>query len=176
MAILFAAMLLARNKDPENEVALKPSAEAIPSHEIRRAPFNKHWFALSMTSASVLLAAFTVWDVLLPSVALRRANTLYDQGQPAGQAYKKAIGTGRYHPQAHANYANALLQQDELEEARRQLQQALKGQDTADLHLALGYIHLEQGNKTLAHKHLQAATHRWPKNQTAQQYLQQAQP
>jgi len=144
------------------------------SNGIDSVPNQTKWIqTVAATTTTLFLAAFTTYDTLLPSIALRHANTLHNQNQPTNQAYEKAINTGRYHSPAHANYANDLLQQGNLTEARNQLEQALKSQDTADLHLALGYIHLQQGNTQKAQKHLTAATHRWPKNQTAHEYLQQ---
>ncbi len=161
MAILFATMLLARGHIPkgtDNRTTHWP------------------WFPLIGTFVSLLLAGFTIWDVLLPSIALRHANNLFIEGRPTGAAYTKAINTGRFHPQAHANYANALIQQGDLEQARTQIELALKGQDTGDLHLALGYIHLQQGNAERAKEEFDAAAHRWPNNQTIKEYLQLVQP
>lgn len=161
MAILFATMLLARRTSSDT---------AITDRAIRQRP----WIPLIGSLLSLFLAGFIIWDVLLPSIALRHANNRFNEGRPTGAAYTKAINTGRFHPQAHANFANALIQQGDLEQARIQLESALGGLDTADLHLALGYIHLQQGNTELAKKELDVAAHRWPNNQTIKDWLQQA--
>lgn len=142
---------------------------AISPHGISYTPAQKTWITAAAIT-SIFLAAFTIYDVLRPSIALREANNLYNENQPANEAYKKATNTGRYHPKAHADYVNLLLEQGDLDQAREQLELALKGQDTGDLHLALAYIHLEQGNTEQAIKLLQGTLHRWPDNQTAHEY------
>jgi len=163
-----------RGVSPPNCLANREANDAaISPNGITQALIQKPWILLAAI-ASILLAAFTIYDILRPSIALNHANTLYNENQPANEAYKKATNTGHYHPKAHADYANLLLEQGLLIQAREQLELALKGQDTGDLHLALGYIHLQQGNTQLAKRHLQNAIHRWPKNEAARQYLQQA--
>ncbi len=167
--ILFATMLMARRIETSDAGTSSPLSVA------RIGVKGRALGAIAALSISGLFATFTVWDVLLPSRALRAANNLHEQGEPANDAYENAIKTGRYHAQAHANYANALLQRGELDRARTQLELALQGQDTGDLHLALGYIALQQGDLDIARSHLLAAIHRWPNNAAAREYLLQAQ-
>lgn len=174
MMVLFATMLFARADGGEEEISLHPGKKGDQRAGLGRGISRRLSIGVAAMAASLFFTAFTIWDVLLPSIALRDANTRYFDGEPSNEAYEKAVTSGRFHPEAHSNYANALLQQGELEQARVQLEKALEGQDTGDLHLALGFIALQQGDPALAQTHIKAAIHRWPNNETAQGYLKQA--
>ncbi len=180
--LLFAAILLARRDESDannqaapsqNETIAKKNSP-LPGERVRARGHLLH--SVVAVCALLLIATDTIWDVLLPSVALREANNLFERSESPNEAYEKAINAGRFHPQAHANYANALLQQGDFHGAREQLEKTLQGQDTGDLHLALGYTALQLGENQIALNHLKAAAHRWPNNSTIQDYLSQAEP
>jgi O-antigen ligase len=156
--VLLAAMLMARRLDAEM-------------------PPRFNWMVYAGTTlATLAIAVFVIWDVLMPSVALRRAVTAGGDEQTRLAACEAATEAGRFHPDAHAYFANVLLGQENLDRAETRLRKALEGLDTGDLHLALGYVALQRGDRATAEQHLRAAVHRWPANRSAWAYLAEAVP
>ncbi|GMW03867.1 MAG: hypothetical protein AMXMBFR84_50010 [Candidatus Hydrogenedentota bacterium] len=130
------------------------------------------------TVFSLLLAATTLYCSTWPSYQLRQAMDSHlantDTALTAYENMKSKVTV--LPPKAHEKYAIALIESGEYSKARHELHAALRGLDTGGIHLALGVVALQQGDKTVALKHLEECVMRWPANGLAWKLIMELTP
>ncbi len=155
--LLLCAMLLAH----------RPGGAPPPEHHAARWP---------AVAAAMALTLCWVWSMLLPALLLRHAENLHLSGAEPRPAYARAIAYPWPAPEAREEYAMALQERGQWEEAHVQLVEAHRlGLDTGRLHLLLACGALAQGLPAEAETAARACLLRWPDNTEARRILLQVQ-
>ena len=150
--LLLAAILWSKNSVSES-----------PSY------FDKETFmeALLMCCMAVLLTAFVLWAVLIPSYLLRAAEDAHIANKSPFNLYARSERHSWPNATAYEEHGIALLDAGRNNEAKQRFLHALKGIDTGQPYLALGIIADRQGDKSTAKIWLYECIKRWPSNNQA---------
>ncbi len=119
--------------------------------------------AAMMACVALLIVVFAA-TTLVPSALLWRAEQVHVSGNNPEPLYLRALAWPWPNPQAHENYAVALLDAERFEEARIQLECALYGRDTGNVHLLLAVCAEARGDREAVARHARNCLQRWPAN------------
>ncbi len=122
----------------------------------------------------LVLSAFLVAAVLVPSYRVRAAEDTYFSGRPNLAEYKRAADWPWPNAYAHKAYGIALTAEGRDEDAVRELHRALEGLDTGDIYLALAILALQKGDTREAERNAAECLLRWPGNAEAESIVQRA--
>jgi len=129
-----------------------------------------------MAGATVAVALFLCWAVLVPSVLFRAGEGV----PPASRGNPAALAAAATHPWAQGTmqvrYGQALADAGRYAEAEAVLTQAGRRIDTGELHMALGAVALRLGKAEETQHHLEACVYRWPTSVAAWHLLLAALP
>ncbi|MDZ4860679.1 MAG: O-antigen ligase family protein [Candidatus Hydrogenedentes bacterium] len=120
---------------------------------------------------SIAIASSLIYFIVLPSHALRAAQTEHIEGRSSLELYKRAIAIRPGCSESHEAYGIALLDAGDFENARDQFRLALRGSDAGSIHLGLGLAEMKCGDSAAAREALRACVHRWPSHVDAWRLL-----
>jgi len=118
--------------------------------------------AYGLAALTIMMSAFFMWAVLLPSYWLQAAEDRYLAGKPCLPQYERVVEHPWPNARAREEYGVALSEAGRLEEAYYQFERALDGRDTGSLYLALGALAQSLGDHRRARQWLDACFYRWP--------------
>jgi hypothetical protein len=146
VAVLFMAALLARPEGDDTGRTPRPVRSA-----------------LVLPVAALLVSAFVLYTGPFMGHCLRRADRLQLAGDPAVlAAYGRVLRMPLPPAVASRNHAIALMGAGRHADAETAFRKALAGLDTADIHLALGWLAKNRGDNATARDHLDACLFRTP--------------
>jgi O-antigen ligase len=134
------------------------SADGYPPTRLAKSPLAAYGFA----GCALLMAAFFVWAVLIPSCRLRTAEDLHLAGKDCLGQYQKVIRYPWPNARGHEEYAIALLHAGRSELAYHEFQRALEGLDTGSVYLGLATLARSCGDEPRRQQWIDACFHRWP--------------
>lgn len=140
----------------------------------RRPGKLRHSRAATYTApaASLAVAMFMMWAVVLPSYRLRAAEDAHLAGKPCLHLYERAVSHPWPNAEAHKEYAIALAEAERDVDAYREFESALEGLDTGDVYLAMAILAAKLGDGEAATQRARGCLQRWPSNKDAIELLQ----